>query len=136
MVTKSDEKTISLVVTFLHPFEDLYMNMAKPAKFGVMVRGRKTDLLETLREKKIGEFSAWQANYRIKTPGDHIFYVEPKPYWEPDEETTERIIRVLTRSSKSYMIISQDRGLLAKTTHCTLRMANGKLEELTGLSSP
>jgi cobalt/nickel transport system ATP-binding protein len=53
-----------------------------------------------------------------------------------DEETTERIIRVLTRSSKSYMIISQDRGLLAKTTHCTLRMANGKLEELTGLCSP
>jgi cobalt/nickel transport protein len=86
MVTKSDSKTISLDVIFLHPFEGLYMNMAKPAKFGVMVRGKKTDLLETLREKKIGEFSAWQANYTVKTPGDHIFYVEPKPYWEQAED--------------------------------------------------
>jgi len=49
-----------------------------------------------------------------------------------DEETTERIIQVLNRcSSKSYMIISQDKGLLARTTRCIYRMANGKLEELT-----
>jgi len=48
-----------------------------------------------------------------------------------DEETTERIIQMLNRSSKSYMIISQDRGLLAKTTRCIYRMANGKLEEIT-----
>jgi cobalt/nickel transport system ATP-binding protein len=48
-----------------------------------------------------------------------------------DEETTERIIQVLNRSSKSYMIISQDRGLLARTTRCIYRMAKGKLEELT-----
>ncbi len=85
MVTKSDRKTISLDVIFFHPFEGLYMNMAKPAKFGVLVHGKKTDLLETLTEKRIGELSAWETNYRIKTPGDHIFYVEPKPYWEPTE---------------------------------------------------
>ena len=48
-----------------------------------------------------------------------------------DEETTERIIQVLNRSPQSYMIISQDRGLLARTTRCIYRMANGKLEELT-----
>ncbi len=47
-----------------------------------------------------------------------------------DEETTERIIQVLNRSSTSYMIISQDKGLLARTTRCIYRMANGKLEEL------
>jgi len=47
-----------------------------------------------------------------------------------DEETTERIIQVLNHSSTSYMIISQDRGLLARTTRCIYRMANGKLEEL------
>lgn len=45
-----------------------------------------------------------------------------------DEETTERIIQVLNRSSTSYMIISQDKGLLAKTTRCIYRMVNGKLE--------
>ncbi len=48
-----------------------------------------------------------------------------------DEETTERIIQVLSRSPQSYMIISQDRGLLARTTRCIYRMVDGKLEELT-----
>ncbi len=85
MVTKSDSKTISLDVAFFHPFEGQHMEMAKPTAFGVMVRGRKTNLLEALRERKIGGFSAWHADYRIKVPGDHIFYVEPKPYWEPAE---------------------------------------------------
>ena len=47
-----------------------------------------------------------------------------------DEETTERIIQVLNHSSTSYMIISQDRGLLARTTRCIYRMANGKLEQV------
>ena len=86
MVSKSDNRTISMDLVFLHPFEDEYMNMDKPAQFGVMVRGRKTDLSGTLKEKKIGGSSAWEANYRVRTPGDHIFYVEPKPYWEPAED--------------------------------------------------
>ncbi|UCD71228.1 MAG: DUF4198 domain-containing protein [Syntrophobacterales bacterium] len=86
MVTKSDSKTISLDIAFFHPFEGHYMNMAKPTQFGVLVHGRKTNLLETLSEKKIGGFCAWEATYRIKAPGDHIFYVEPKPYWEPAED--------------------------------------------------
>lgn len=45
-----------------------------------------------------------------------------------DEETTERIIRVLNDSSTSYMIISQDREFLARTTRRIYRMANGTLE--------
>lgn len=49
-----------------------------------------------------------------------------------DEETTERIIQVLNSSSASYMIISQDREVLARTTRRIYRMANGKLETLTG----
>jgi cobalt/nickel transport protein len=86
MVTKSDSKTISLDVAFFHPFEGQYMDMAKPTAFGVIVRGRKTNLLETLREEKTGGFSAWHADYRVKAPGDHIFYLEPRPYWEPAED--------------------------------------------------
>jgi len=86
MITKSDNKTLSLEVVFFHPFDAIYMNMAKPVKFGVMVRGKKTDLLGILKEKKIGEFSAWEAKYKVKVPGDHIFYVEPKPYWESSED--------------------------------------------------
>jgi cobalt/nickel transport protein len=85
MVSKADNRTVSLDLVFFHPFEGEYMNMDKPAQFGVMVRGEKTNLLKTLKEKRIGEFTAWEADYRVRTPGDHIFYVEPKPYWEPAE---------------------------------------------------
>ena len=87
MVTQTDDKNITLKVMFIHPMEGHYMNMEKPAQFGVMVKGKKTDLLATLKEKKTKGSSAWEATYKIKSPGDHIFYVEPKPYWEPAEDS-------------------------------------------------
>jgi cobalt/nickel transport system ATP-binding protein len=48
-----------------------------------------------------------------------------------DEGTRERIIQVLNSSPASYMIISQDRGVLARTTQRIYRMTNGRLEVLT-----
>jgi len=86
MVTQTDSKDIALKVMFIHPMEGDYMNMEKPAKFGVMVKGKETDLLATLKETKMKGLSTWETTYKIKSPGDHIFYVEPKPYWEPAED--------------------------------------------------
>ena len=86
MVTQADSKTVTLDVMFIHPMEGHYMNMDEPAQFGVMARGKKADLLETLKNKRVKESQAWQAAYTLKRPGDHIFYVEPKPYWEPAED--------------------------------------------------
>jgi cobalt/nickel transport system ATP-binding protein len=48
-----------------------------------------------------------------------------------DEETTERIIQLVNSSSASYIIISQDREILSRTTQQIYRMVNGKLESLT-----
>lgn len=86
MVTKADNKNITLKVMFIHPMEGHYMNMEKPTQFGVMVIGKKQNLLNTLKEKKVKGLSTWETTYKIKRPGDHIFYVEPKPYWEPAED--------------------------------------------------
>jgi cobalt/nickel transport protein len=86
MITQEDSKNIALTVQFIHPMEGDYMNMAKPVQFGVKVQGKKIDLLNTLQEKKINDCTTWEANYQIKRPGDHIFYVEPQPYWEPAED--------------------------------------------------
>ncbi|NIM02975.1 DUF4198 domain-containing protein [bacterium] len=86
MVTKADNKNITLKVMFIHPMEGHYMSMEKPARFGVMAMGKREDLLATLKEKKVKGFSTWETTYKIKRPGDHIFYVEPKPYWEPAED--------------------------------------------------
>lgn len=86
MVTKADNKNVTLKVMFVHPMEGDYMNMEKPTQFGVMVIGKKQNLLNTLKEKKVKGLSTWETTYKIKRPGDHIFYVEPKPYWEPAED--------------------------------------------------
>jgi len=86
MVTQDDNKSISLKIKFIHPMEGDYMNMDKPAQFGVLIQGKKIDLLNTLQEKKISDCTTWEANYQIKRPGDYIFYMEPQPYWELAED--------------------------------------------------
>jgi len=100
MITKDDSKKITLKVQFIHPMEGDYMDMLKPAQFGVLVQGKKIDLLNTLQEKKINDCTTWETNYQIKRPGDQIFYVEPQPYWEPAEDCfiihyTKVIVNVL-----------------------------------------
>jgi len=85
IVTDAGSRNLHLSAMFFHPFEGEYMNMVKPVQFGVVVQGEKHELLSTLKEKKIGDFSTWEAEYRIERPGDHVFYIEPAPYFEPAE---------------------------------------------------
>lgn len=87
MIMAGDSKDLQLDLIFMHPFEGHYMEMVKPVAFGVKVRGRTEDLRGTLTMRKLGGFSAWQTNYRIKRPGDYVFYVEPAPYFEPAEQS-------------------------------------------------
>jgi cobalt/nickel transport protein len=86
VVAKDQKKDITFLVQFTHPFEGgPLMPMDKPKKFGVVLGDRVTDLSGTLREKKSDGKSFWEADYAVKTPGDHVFFLEPKPYWEPLE---------------------------------------------------
>ena len=86
MVSKEENRTLGLSVTFFHPFEGHYMEMVRPAQFGVMAQGKKQDLLSKLKPKKVDGFTTWATDYKIKRPGDYVFYVEPQPYFEPAEE--------------------------------------------------
>jgi len=87
IVTADGDRTIKLDMVFTHPMEDgPAMEMVAPQKFGVLVDGRKTDLVKTLRSRKVDKKTAWSAEYRVKRPGDHIFFLEPAPYWEPAEQ--------------------------------------------------
>ena len=87
IVSKDDKKEITLQVKFIHPFEGDYMNMDMPKAFGVKAGEEQTDLLNTLKEKDVKGFTTWESVYKIKKPGDYIFFVEPAPYWEPAEES-------------------------------------------------
>lgn len=91
MVSQTESNKVNLDVRFYHPFEGQGMNMEKPAQFGVVRGENKVNLLNELKEVKLNDregkkYTAFRTTYAIKGPGDHVFFVEPKPYWEPAEE--------------------------------------------------
>jgi len=89
VVTAEGDRTVGFDILFTHPMEQgPVMEMGKPRQFGVLVRGRKTDLLETLKPRKVSGKTAYTSAYKVSRPGDHVFYLEPAGYWEPAEEKT------------------------------------------------
>jgi cobalt/nickel transport protein len=85
-VFAGDPRTVELEIVFTHPMEDgPAMEMAMPRQFGMMVAGQKHDLLGALVPGKVDGKTAYTASARLIRPGDHVFYVEPAPYWEPAE---------------------------------------------------
>jgi cobalt/nickel transport protein len=77
---------VSLDLVFTHPMEGgPAMEMAKPARFGLIWDGKAVDLATALTEKKVDGKTAWSASHALKEPGAAVFFVEPKPYWEPGE---------------------------------------------------
>jgi len=85
MVSQDDSREIPLKVQFIHPMEGEFMHMDKPTKMNVIVNGQVQDLLPSLSERKENGSSWWFSSFEIKRPGDHIFFVEPAPFWEPAE---------------------------------------------------
>ena len=86
MVMQNDNRTVNLTLSFSHPFEGHGMELVKPEVFGVMANGKKVNLLKKLKDTKFLGHTAWQTSYKIKRPGVYMFYMEPKPYWEPAED--------------------------------------------------
>ena len=86
MVMQEDNRSVTVVLSFSHPFEMLGMELVKPKVFKVSAGGKKQDLLNSLAETRIMRHKAWQAAYPIKRPGVYMFYMEPEPYWEAAED--------------------------------------------------
>jgi cobalt/nickel transport protein len=77
---------VALEILFTHPMEQgPVMNMGTPRQFGVLHKGRKRDLLKTLKKKSYDSKTGYTTTFQIREPGDHVFYLEPAPYWEPAE---------------------------------------------------
>lgn len=85
-IATQDNKSVDIDLSFSHPFELVGMNLDKPAAFGVLVDGNKTDLLPTISANTIMDHEAWKTSYTFKHPGVYQFYMEPQPYWEPAED--------------------------------------------------
>jgi cobalt/nickel transport protein len=86
MVMQGENKNVTVTLSFSHPFEGHGMELVKPVDFGVMANGKKQNLLGNLKKTTIMGHTAWELDYAVKRPGVYIFFMEPKPYWEPAED--------------------------------------------------
>lgn len=91
IISSGEGRSLTLDLIFTHPFEGMGLNMKQPKRFGVWVAGKETDLLNQLKpirykDSEGATLAAYQSRYRIRKPGDHLFFVEPQPYWEAAEE--------------------------------------------------
>ena len=86
MVMQDDNRAVTLQLSFSHPMEMVGMELVKPKAFNVWANGKTQSLLESLKSAQIMDHGAWQTAYAIKRPGVYMFYMEPRPYWEPAED--------------------------------------------------
>lgn len=86
MVMQNENRTVTIDLSFSHPFEGMGMELVKPRVFGVMANGEKQNLLAQLKPAAVMGHRAWTADYAIRRPGVYLFYMEPQPYWEPVED--------------------------------------------------
>jgi cobalt/nickel transport protein len=86
MVMQDDSRTLTIILSFSHPFEMVGMELSKPRVFQMLTDGKKQDLLDSLQETQVMGHKAWKAAYPVKRPGVYVFHMEPQPYWEPAED--------------------------------------------------
>ena len=86
VVSAEGARSVDLKMLFTHPMEQgPVMEMGQPRRFGVLAQGAEKDLLGSLVRRQIDGESAYSASYKFTAPGDHVFFLEPAPYWEPAE---------------------------------------------------
>lgn len=87
VVSATDGRTVELDLIFTHPMENgPVMPMGRPKQFGVLAGGEKHDLLDTVVAGQVDGKTVYACSARLLRPGDHVFYLEPAPYWEPREK--------------------------------------------------
>jgi cobalt/nickel transport protein len=94
--TLQSGKTVKLVHTMIHPYSDRKtMDMGKQhgenkkylgvEEFYVVHKGIKTDLIKTLKKVefkgKKRSAKAYTSKHKLKKMGDHLFVMQPSPYY-------------------------------------------------------
>ena len=86
MVMQGEDTNVKVDLMFWHPFEGIGMELEKPATFAVVANGKEIDLLGALKSTKTKGHQTWTTSYRVTRPGVYMFYMIPRPYWEPGED--------------------------------------------------
>ncbi|MDA7848289.1 DUF4198 domain-containing protein [Sulfurospirillum sp.] len=91
----TDSKIQKIELSFMHPFEQTYMEMKKPNSFGYFLDGKKVVLTDKLVNTKVKGFQTWSYEQKFKNIGNYLFFVDPVPYFEPSEG---KFIKHLTKT--------------------------------------
>ncbi|WP_170464406.1 DUF4198 domain-containing protein [Ruegeria arenilitoris] len=86
MISQEDGRTVSLTMSFSHPFEMDGMMLDRPEAFTVTHDGSTTDLLGDLQDATVMDDQGYTLDFALERPGTYVFAMEPKPYWEPAED--------------------------------------------------
>lgn len=87
MIGQEDGRSVSLTLSFSHPFEGNGMDLALPVSFSVTHGGETTDILGDLTDTSVMDHPALMLDYPLERPGAYVFAMEPQPYWEPAEDS-------------------------------------------------
>lgn len=87
MVGQDDGRSVTVTLSFSHPFEGNGMVLDEPVAFGVTHEGERTDLLGDLQDTQVMGQPAFMLNYQLERPGTYVFAMEPQPYWEEGEDS-------------------------------------------------
>ncbi|MDF1727817.1 MAG: DUF4198 domain-containing protein [Sulfitobacter sp.] len=87
MISQDDGRSVQLEVSFSHPFERAGMTLEEPVSFNVTHDGETTDLLGDLTGADLMGEAGYRLAYPLQRPGTYLFSMEPKPYWEPAEDS-------------------------------------------------
>jgi len=87
VVDSPEDSELTFDIQFTHPMEQgPVMPMESPVQFFVAQAGKRVDLLATLQPRRLQGQPAFSIRYRLENPGDHVFAIEPAPYWEKLEK--------------------------------------------------
>ncbi|MGF1525489.1 MAG: DUF4198 domain-containing protein [Candidatus Competibacterales bacterium] len=86
MVSQEDGRSVELILSFSHPFEEEGMVLERPVAFAVTIGENTSDLLGQLEPTTVMDQPGFRLEYPLERPGTYVFAMEPKPYWEPAED--------------------------------------------------
>jgi len=86
-----DGGELDLKLVFTHPFEAGHtMDMGQPEQFFMISKGKKTDLMDTLKAitwtSLTNSGAAYEAKVKVRKMGDVVFCLVPAPYLEKEED--------------------------------------------------
>lgn len=88
IVESSAEARVDCQVLFGHPAEQTPpLPMSTPARLGVQLGSERVMLTDRLVAGQDRGGPVWTFSFALRRPGDHVFFAESSPYWEPAERT-------------------------------------------------